>query len=119
MTTLTGVGCVLSVSHDPVNADVFGGEPHGHSYLVKVFFDCPDDIPRDVRVCQQAVNTLHKMFDHRKLPAHLSTAEAIGKFFGTLANVVEVHVDRPLEMFYSIWRSDGGQRHNMNPPEAA
>lgn len=115
MTSLTGVGCVLSVAHEPVNADVFGGEPHGHSYEVVVWFDTPGAV-RDVRVCQQAVGVLHKMLDHRTLPAHLSTGEAIAAYFGTLANVVEVEVRRPLERLYAKWIYDGGERHNMMPP---
>jgi hypothetical protein len=99
---LTGVGCVLSVSHPPVNADIFGGEDHGHSYEVIVWFDNAAG-PRDVRMCQAAVETLRLQLDHKRLPPDLATGEALARYFGALANVVEVEVRRPLERIYAKW----------------
>lgn len=101
--TFTGVGCVLSVAHPPVNQELFGGEDHGHSYEVVVWFDNATG-PRDARVCQAAVETLRAQLDHRRLAPELATGEAIAAYFGTLANVVEVEVRRPLERLYARWR---------------
>jgi 6-pyruvoyl-tetrahydropterin synthase len=102
----TGVTVTLSCSHGPVNPELFGGEEHGHSYEVTVWFDAPLDQPRDVRVCHAAVDTLRKQIDHKRLPPELSTAEAIAAYFGILANVVEVEVRRPLERFHARWERD-------------
>jgi 6-pyruvoyl-tetrahydropterin synthase len=101
--TETGVGVVLSVAHDPVNAELFGGEVHGHSYEVVVWFE-NEGGHRDVRVLQAAVETLRRQLDHKKLPPELATGEAIAAYFGTMANVVEVEVRRPLERLYARCR---------------
>lgn len=98
--TLTGVGCVLSVSHPPVNADIFGGEEHGHSYEVIVWFDNVPGV-RDYRACQAIVEQIRRTLDHKRLPAELATGEALARYFGMLANVVEVEVRRPLERIYA------------------
>jgi 6-pyruvoyl-tetrahydropterin synthase len=100
--TLTGVGCVLSCSHDPVNHELFGGAEHGHSYEIMVWFD-NDKGPRDYRICQAAVETLRKQLDHKKLPPELSTGEAIAAYFAILQNVVQVDVNRPLERIFARW----------------
>lgn len=101
--TLTGVGVVLSVAHPPVNQDVFGGEDHGHSYEVIVWFDNATTWSRDARNCRVAVEQLRRQLDHKRLPAELATGEAIAAYFGVLANVVEVEVRRPLERIYAKW----------------
>jgi len=102
---LTGVGCVLSVAHRPVNADIFGGETHGHSYEVTVYFDVPPSGPRDVRALQAAVEQLRQRIDHTTLPPELGTGEALAAYFATLANVVRVEVSRPLERIYAEWEA--------------
>ncbi len=103
--TLTGVGCVLSCAHAPVNEDIFGGEIHGHSYEILVWFDNANGL-RDVRVCAAAVETVRKTLDHKMLPANLATGEAIAKYFGLINNVVEVEVRRPLERQHGRWISE-------------
>lgn len=99
--TLTGVGGVLSCAHPPVNADIFGGELHGHSYEVTAWFT--NDCREDVRVYQAALNTLLAQWDHKTLPHELSTAEEIARVVGTLAKCVEVEVRRPLERIHARW----------------
>ena len=101
MTTLTGVGGVLSCAHHPINADLFGGETHGHSYEVIAWFH--NDTGADVRVFQAALNGLLKAWDHKMLPDNMATGEAIAQAVGTLAKVVEVEVRRPLERIYARW----------------
>lgn len=103
--TETGVGVVLSVAHHPVNPELFGGETHGHSYEVIVWFDNVAG-PRDARMCQAAVETLGKQIDHTTLPPDLATGEALARYFAVLANVVEVEVRRPLERIYARWRPE-------------
>lgn len=107
---LTMVDCVLSCSHAPVNVEQFGGEEHGHSYLVTVYFDNPGDTRRDVRCCKSAVEELRKAIDHKRLPEHLSTAEDIAVYFSVLANVVAVEVRRPLEGFHARWEACAAER---------
>ena len=102
MTTLTGVGAVLSCAHRPINADVFGGEVHGHSYEIIAWFE--NDDGSDVRIFQAALNALLKQWDHKMLPDELATGEAIARAVGCLNKVVEVDVRRPLERLYARWR---------------
>lgn len=98
---LTGVGAILSVAHPPVNADVFDGEVHGHSYEIVAWFR--HDAGQDARVFQKALHALVAQWDHKTLPAELSTGEAIARTVGVLANCVEVEVRRPLERIYARW----------------
>lgn len=100
--TLTGIGCVLSCAHPPVNEDIFGGETHGHSYEVVVWFDNATGL-RDARICAAAVETIRKTLDHKMLSANLATGEAIARYFGLINNVVEVEVRRPLERYFARW----------------
>lgn len=102
--TLTGVGSVLSCAHNPINADVFGGETHGHSYEVIAWFR--NDDGRDVRTFQAALNQLLRQWDHKTLPDGMATAEDIARTVGLLAGCVEVEVSRPLERLYARWAAD-------------
>lgn len=99
--TLTGVGGILSCAHEPVNADVFGGEVHGHSYEIVAWFEGGGD----ARVYQAALTTLLKQWDHKTLPPEIQTGEAIARAVGLLANCVEVEVRRPLERIYARWEA--------------
>lgn len=99
---LTGVGGILSCAHPPVNADVFGGETHGHSYEVIAWFHNNDG--RDVRAFQAALDQLLAQWDHTTLPESMARAEDIAVAVGTLANCVKVEVRRPLERIYAEWR---------------
>lgn len=103
MTILTGVTGVLSCAHEPVNAGIFGGELHGHSYEVTAWF--ANDDQADVRVFQASLTMLLAQWDHKILPEELSTAEAIAKAIGVLAKCVEVEVRRPLERIHAKWRA--------------
>lgn len=96
---LTGVGGVLSCAHAPINADIFGGETHGHSYEVIAWFENEDGA--DVRMFQKSFETMLKTLDHKTLPPELATGEAIARRFGLLAKVVKVEVRRPLERIYA------------------
>lgn len=96
---LTGVGGVLSCAHEAINADVFGGELHGHSYEIIAWFE--NDDAADARVFQAALNGLLKHWDHKVLPPSMATAEAIAEVIGTLGKVREVEVRRPLERLYA------------------
>lgn len=100
---LTGVGGVLSCAHEPINADIFGGEMHGHSYEVTAWF--ANDDGADVRMFKKAFETLLATMDHKTLPPELATGEAIARRFGLLAKCVKVEVRRPLERIYAEWRS--------------
>ena len=101
MTKLTGVGGVLSCAHEPVNAELFGGETHGHSYEVIAWFE--NDHDADVRTFQASLNTLLELWDHKMLPPDMATGEAIAKRIGTLNLCVVVEVRRPLERIYAKW----------------
>lgn len=101
---LTGVGGILSCAHEPVSPELFGGELHGHSYEIVAWFDNARG-PRDVRILKAALDTLLAQWDHKVLPAELSTGEAIARAVGMLANVVAVDVNRPLERIYARWEA--------------
>jgi hypothetical protein len=101
---LTGVGGVLSCAHEPVNADIFGGELHGHSYEVTAWFH--NDEGADARVFQASLNTLLKLWDHKVLPPEMATAEGIARAVGTLGKCMEVEVRRPLERLHARWIAD-------------
>lgn len=104
MAVLTGVTGILSCAHQPINADIFGGELHGHSYEVTAWFT--NDHGADVRIFEAALRTLLDQWDHRLLPVEISTAEAIAAAVGTLAKCIEVEVRRPLERFHARWRAE-------------
>ena len=101
---LTGVGGVLSCAHEAINADIFGGEMHGHSYEVTAWFE--NDEGGDVRMFQAAFFALLKTMDHKVLPPELATGEAIARRVGLLNKCVEVEVRRPLERIYAKWRPE-------------
>lgn len=101
---LTGVSGILSCAHEPVNADIFGGELHGHSYEVVAWFENPNGA--DVRAYQASLKALLALWDHKVLPVELSTGEALAAAVGTLANCVAVEVRRPLERIYARWERD-------------
>jgi hypothetical protein len=95
---LTGVSGTLSCAHQPVNQDVFGGEVHGHSYLVKAWF--PEG--GDCRVHKAALHQMLQQWDHKMLPLELSTGEALARAVLVLAGCVKVEIERPLEGFYAM-----------------
>ena len=104
MSLFSGVRGVLSCAHNPINADVFGGEVHGHSYEVEAWFR--NDDGRDVRIFSAMLSTLLKNWDHKLLPDELATAEALAKAVGRLNNCVEVEIRRPVEGLFARWRLD-------------
>lgn len=99
--TVTGI---LSCAHEPINADIFGGQVHGHSYEVTAEF--ANDAGADVRIFKVSFDTLLATLDHRLLPSELATAEAIARYFGVLNKCVFVEVRRPLERLGARWRDD-------------
>lgn len=101
--TLTGVTGVLSCAHPPVNAEIFGGEIHGHSYEVTAWFTEGGD----VRVYQAALDSMLKQWDHKTLPPELATAEAISRAVLRLVGCKEVEVRRPLERYHAKSRIKG------------
>lgn len=102
--TLTGVRGQLSCAHEPINAELFGGETHGHSYEVWAWFENPDG-QADVRVFQAALKIMLAQWDHKTLPPDLATGEALARAIGTLAKCVEVEVRRPIEGISAKWRT--------------
>jgi hypothetical protein len=102
---LTGVRGSLSCAHEPINADIFGGEIHGHSYEVWAYFENPDG-SADVRIFEAELKSLLALWDHKILPPELSTGEAIAKAIGTLAKCARVEVRRPIEGYAAEWRRE-------------
>lgn len=102
---LTGVRGILSCAHEPINADVFGGELHGHSYEIWAWFENPDGAA-DVRIFQAALGGLLKAWDHKILPPELATGEALAKAISLLAKCRKVEVRRPLEGIGAEWTAE-------------
>lgn len=94
MVSLTGVGCVLSVSHsDPVRQEL-----HGHSYEVVAWFRAG----RDAVTLQEELRAVLSAYDHRTLTPDLSRGEALGAaIMGQLTGCVAVDINRPLERIYA------------------
>lgn len=99
---LTGVMGTLCCAHHPVNADIFGGAMHGHTYEVWAWFD--NECGRDVRILQASLDEMLKQWDHKVLPRELSTMEAIAAAVGVMANVIETEVYRRPERCAARWR---------------
>ena len=101
MSALIGAGWYFSASHN----DTVRQEMHGHSYEVTAWW--PADPPRDA-VCLQVTlrEVLKAGFDHKTLPAHLGTMEALAAAIGSLmTGCVGVDVSRPVERLYARWRA--------------
>jgi len=96
MSTLTGVGAILSASHRGN-----GHGWHGHSWEVKVWFLDRDD---NADVLQKSLQSILAKIDHTQLPDELSRGEAIAKWVSSLMpGAVRVDVSRPLERIYARW----------------
>jgi 6-pyruvoyl-tetrahydropterin synthase len=91
--TVSGVEAHFSASHrDPVTAEL-----HGHSYKVVAYHTY---IGQDAVSLQGKLrDVIAAQFDHRTLPATLSTAEAIAAAImeASGGSCVAVEVSRPLE----------------------
>jgi 6-pyruvoyl-tetrahydropterin synthase len=94
---LTGVGGVLSASHESPE-----GVLHGHSYEIWAWFP-----QQDARELQRRLEEVLRELDHTHLPHDLAWGEALAEHIGAqLAGCLEVEVRRPLERIAARWRAE-------------
>ena len=93
-TALTGVGCVLSVSHsDPVRQEL-----HGHSYEVVAWFPAG----RAAVLIRAELQAVLSAEDHKTLAPDLSRGETLGAaIMAQLTGCVAIDINRPLERIYA------------------
>ena len=95
---LTGVTASFCAAHRSPE-----GVVHGHSYRVTAWF--PNEERKDARCFKAALQAILTVWDHKTLPEEMEWGEDIASAVGTLANCVEVLVERPLEGFHAKWRA--------------
>ena len=97
---LTGVGATFCAAH----RGVVRTELHGHSYEVTAWW--PSEPHREAEALQYTLQTVLTGFDHKTLPDHLSTGEALAKaIMGIMSGCVGVDIARPLERIYARVRA--------------